>query len=76
MNVSGRNKKCLFLSYFLIAARKKGMAIKPVKNVFYQAGFSHQSYGIQMGCFISCIKMDAYAYEHCPKRKMILSPYF
>ena len=46
------------------------------KNVFYWIGFSHQSCGIQMGCFISCIKMDAYAYEHCPKRKMILSPYF
>lgn len=35
MNASGRNKKCLFLSYFLTVVRKKDMVIKPVKNVFF-----------------------------------------
>lgn len=34
MNASGRNKKCLFLRYFLTVVRKKDMVIKPVKNVF------------------------------------------
>ena len=35
MTVTGGNKKCLFLSYFWIVVRKKDMAIKPVKNVFF-----------------------------------------
>ena len=29
-----------------------------------------------MGSFISCIQMDAYPYEHSPKRKVIPAPYF
>jgi len=41
MIIVGRNKKCLFLSYFWIAVRKKDMANKPVKNVFfYRVKFS------------------------------------
>jgi hypothetical protein len=35
MTAARRNKKCIFLSYFWIAVRKKDMAIKPVKNVFF-----------------------------------------
>ena len=29
-----------------------------------------------MGGFIPCIQMDAYPYEHSPKRKVIPAPYF
>ncbi|RKI29915.1 hypothetical protein D7V82_04935 [bacterium 1xD8-6] len=29
------NKKCLFLSYFWTMDRKNGMAVEPVKNVFF-----------------------------------------
>ena len=36
MAAAGRNKKCIFLSYFWIVVRKKDMAIKPVKKVFLQ----------------------------------------
>ena len=32
-------------------------------------------YRAQKAGFISCIKVYAYAYEHGPKGKMILSPY-
>ena len=32
-------------------------------------------YRVQKSCFISGIKVYAYAYEHGPKGKMILSPY-
>ena len=35
MAAAGRNKKCIFLSYFQIVLRKKDMAIKPVKNMFF-----------------------------------------
>ena len=31
----GEIKKWLFLSYLRIVVRKKGMTIKPVKNVFF-----------------------------------------
>ena len=29
-----------------------------------------------MGSFMPCIQMDAYPYEHSPKRKVIPAPYF
>ncbi len=29
-----------------------------------------------MGSFIPCIQMDAYPYEHSPKRKVVPAPYF
>ena len=29
-----------------------------------------------MGGFIPCIQMDAYPYEHSPKRKVVPAPYF
>ena len=35
-----KNKKCLFLSCFGMAARKKDMANKPVKKSFLQAGIT------------------------------------
>ena len=31
---------------------------------------------IEVGCFISCIQMDAYADEHAPEGKMIPATYF
>lgn len=34
MEVTGRNKKCLFLSGLRTVVRKKDKAIKPVENVF------------------------------------------
>lgn len=46
MNVTGRNKKCLFLNYFRIVVRKKDMVIKPVKNVFFNK---------QKMCFIGSV---------------------
>lgn len=80
INKTGRNEKCLFLSYFLIVVRKKDMVIKPVKNVFFAAGnlvfyYVCESGSIQAGSFESCIQMDTDANEHCPEREMILSPY-
>lgn len=74
------NKKCLFLSYFLIVVRKKDMVIKPVKNVFFTDGnlvfyYVCESGSIQVGSFESCIQMDTDANEHCPEREMIFSPY-
>lgn len=84
MTVTGGNKKCLFLSYFWIVVRKKTWQLSLLKmyfstnrkNVFYWVSFCHQLCSIQMGSFVSCIQMNADAYEHCPKREMILSPYF
>ena len=35
-----RNKKCLFLSCFVMAVRKKDMANKPVKKIFLQTGIT------------------------------------
>ncbi len=51
MNASGRNKKCLFLRYFLTVVRKKDMVIKPVKNVF----FNKQKKCILLGGFLLLI---------------------
>ena len=51
MNASGRNKKCIFLSCFLIVVRKKDMVIKPVKNVF----FNKQKKGILLGRFFTSV---------------------
>ena len=70
MNAAGRNKKCLFLSGFRTVVRKKGMANKPVKNVFFadrNLFFYYKSSSIQVGSFVPCIQMNADANEHCPE---------
>ena len=77
MGVTGRNKKCLFLSGFQTVVRK----IKPAKKSFLQTGnlifcFIYKLSGIQAGDLISGVKMYAYADEHTPKRKVILAAYF
>ena len=38
MRGARRNKKCLFLSYFQAVARKKDMAVKPVKKEVFTDG--------------------------------------
>lgn len=79
MEVTGRNKKCLFLSGFRTVVRKKDMTIKPAKRVFSDGNlifcFIYKLSGIQAGDLISGIKMDAYPYEHSPKRKVIPAAY-
>lgn len=40
MEVTRRNKTCLFLSYFWTVVRKKNMAVKPVKKRFLQTGIT------------------------------------
>ena len=41
MGVTGRNKKCLFLSGFQTVVRKKDMTIKPAKKSFFQTETSY-----------------------------------
>lgn len=56
------------MSYFWMAVRKKDMANKPVKNVFFSEQNLVLSFyvcklsSIQMGSFISCIQMNADTY--------------
>ncbi len=81
MGVTGRNKKCLFLSGFQTVVRKKDMTIKPAKKSFLQTGnlifcFIYKLSDIQAGDLISGVKMYAYADEHTPKGKVILAAYF
>lgn len=64
MTVTGGNKKCLFLSYFWIVVRKKDMAIKPVKNVF----FNKLKKCILLGQFLSSIM------QHTDGQLCILHP--
>ncbi len=57
------------------------MMIKPVRKAFFNrlADWIFDGLelsGIHVGSFISGIKMYAYANEHTPERKMILSTYF